>query len=656
MKRHFAITLLFFILVTTNTFAVEIPDPNLREAIRETLQLPAGQPITQQQMLLLENLDIEQAGITDLTGLEYAINLGSLHAWFNPISDLTPLANLTNLIYLDLTECHIADITPLANLIRLQSLHLSSNQIVDIEPLANLTQLQEISLQHNQIQDISSLNNLTQLEALWLDRNRVHDITPLSNLTKLQRLGLTWNPILDYTPLDNLALTVLERTEFCELPSLPIETRLQNRTFPSVFAAFGKPTDTQIIGLNHLSPIEQLALHDLTWRGPSYFELTYTDTPQGWKITGFVEKAQEIRDSLLNLNPNMIFLADIRVRDAWIGYYPEDFPYWLRDENGDIVTSPSGAFLLTDFTQPGMQDIIVQQAIAVAQCGLFDGIFFDWFAEAGHTVTLGYYTYEQEQLAKDNILQRIRAAVREDFLIIINTNREKLPNKAWGTNGLFMETLQDTARRLPVIPGDPYGYKGLKDIEDTLLWAEENLREPQINCLEGWGIPTEPPDSPNNKRWMRLFTTMSLTLSDGYVLYTRGDSHQHIWYDFWDADLGHPIGSKAQHHQDIDGLFIREFTNGWAVYNRSGKNQPITLPRSSIGVSSNKQDITHLLPDLDGEIYLRVGKPFDLNRDGIINILDLILVSQHFGTAAGDVNGDGTTNILDLTAVAQQFN
>ena len=28
----------------------------------------------------------------------------------------------------------------------------------------------------------------------------------------------------------------------------------------------------------------------------------------------------------------------------------------------------------------------------------------------------------------------------------------------------------------------------------------------------------------------------------------------------------------------IEGLFIREFTNGWAVYNRSGKERKIYLP------------------------------------------------------------------------------
>ena len=663
MKRHFAITLLFFILVTTNTFAVEIPDPNLREAIRETLQLPAGQPITQQQMLLLENLDIEQAGITDLTGLEYATNLGSLQAWLNPISDLTPLTHLTNLIYLDLTECQIVDITPLAHLIRLQSLHISSNQIVDIEPLANLTQLQEISLHHNQIEDISSLTNLIQLEALWLDGNRVHDITTLSNLTKLRRLGLTWNPILDYTPLDGLTLTVLDRTAFCELPPLPIETRLQNRTFPSVFAAFSKPTETeQVVGLSHLSPLKQAALHDLTWRDP-YFGVAFISTPQGWKLTGFVEKAQEMRDDLLALNPNMLLLVGIEILTYHPDDYPQNWPYWLKDADGNRIRPPSGANVFyIDLTQPGMQDIIVQQAIAVAECGLFDGIFFDWFGEDGnilvneHTTPREvFYTLEEEQQAKDKILQRIRAQVRDDFLIIINTNRKKIPRRAWGINGTFMETLSDTQLALPVTNGDPYGYKGLKQIEDTLLWAEENLREPQINCLEGWGDPGEPPDSPVNLRFMRVFTTMSLTHSDGYVLYGMDNTHQHIWYDFWDADLGRPIGSKAQHHPDIDGLYIREFTNGWAVYNRSGDEQAITLPRASIGVSSNKQDITHLLPDLDGEIYLRVGKPFDLNRDGTVNVLDLILVSQNFGTTEADINGDGTTNILDLTLVAQQF-
>ena len=646
MSRYlklFVIALLLMWIGIASAQVVEVPDANLRDAIRETLALPAAAPLTEQEMARLKVLYAEDRDIADLTGLDYA----------------------TNLVDLDLTGCQIVDIAPLANLTRLQKLHLSANKIVDIAPLANLTRLEFLNLNYNSLTDINPLANLIKLEILKLNGNWIQDITPLSNLTNLRHLEIVENPILDYSPVEALSLTIFLRSESCELPFLSVKERLANRTFPSIFAAFGKPIEmhTQVSGLNHLSPIEQLALHDLTFNSPG-LGLRFLDTPEGWRLTGIIEEAQEIRDEMLNLNPNVLLLVDIRVRDAWIGYYPEDFPYWIRDANGSPVTEPLGLYLLTDFTQPGMQDIIVEQAVAVAKCGLFDGIFFDWFAEEGGAVLVGtdpsswedgYVGYEAEQQAKDTILRRIRAAVRDDFLIMVNTGRHKISRRAWGINGVFLETLQDTRKGLPVFEGDPYGYDGLKYIEETLRWAEENLREPRVNGVEGWGTPNEPPDSPRNRRFMRVFTTMSLTHTDGYVLYTDGNSHQHYWYDFWDADLGRPIGAKSQQYHGTEGLFIREFTNGWSVYNRSGETQAISLPQVSSGVSSSKKDITHLLPDLDGEIYLRAGVPIDLNADGTVNILDLILVSQSFGTAEGDINGDGETNVLDLTLVAAQF-
>ncbi len=45
----------------------------------------------------------------------------------------------------------------------------------------------------------------------------------------------------------------------------------------------------------------------------------------------------------------------------------------------------------------------------------------------------------------------------------------------------------------------------------------------------------------------------------------------------------------------------------------------------------------------------------DVNRDGVVNIQDLTLVSTHFGKigrSIADVNGDGVVNIVDLTLVA----
>ena len=650
---------------------VEIPDPNLERAIREKLVLPDEIPVTQLVMKQLTGLDAGNSQIKDLVGLEYATNLTRLSLSQNEINNLTPLAGLSRLESLSLWDNPISDLSPLANLTELNYLHLGLCQISDISPLANLTNLTNLYLHGNQISDIKTLTGLTRLTHLWLGWNQIVDVRPLSNLTKLTELILSSNRIVDFSPLEGLSLTRFEYDEVCELtevPGPPVQERIQNRSFPSVFQAW-----YDILNRPELSRENRVARHDL-YLG-SWFGLHWLETDQGFQLVGNLDRARQERDTLLALNPNLIFIVGILMRDDWPSKHPEDWPHWIRDATGNRVSATDYSAFLMDFTHPDVQDIIVQQAIAVSKCGLYDGIFLDWWRE-DWIVLKGYRTYEEEQRARDVIIQQVRAAVGDDFLIWVNPNRSKPRSAMPYINGLFMETVRY----------DDYALDGLIEIESTLLWAEENLREPRINGLEGWGVETEAPDSPTNLRWMRVFTTMGLTHSDGYVLYitgirspnhehdwstfepthlqahnrsiTHNHGHDHYWYDFWDADLGKSIGPKAQQYQNIDGLFIREFTNGWAVYNRSGKSQQISLAEAVIGVESGQTGTAHQLADLDGEIYLRAGTrpaPTDINGDGVVNILDLILVAQNFGTTKSDINGDGTTNILDLILVAQHL-
>ena len=424
---------------------------------------------------------------------------------------------------------------------------------------------------------------------------------------------------------------------------------------------------------------ERLAYHDLHFCC-ALFGLGFAETEHGIKVVGDLKAARNQRDMFLEQNPNMLFLVGIYYYGVHPDTFPEEWPYWLRDENGNRVQDVGWSELLIDFTIPEAQDFFVQQAVAVAECGLYDGIFFDWWSEEWNALYnrntgKNYYDLEVEVNAKISILRRIREAVGDDFLILVNTNRSKVPRSAPYVNGTFMETLRDH--------DGGYTYKGLAEIESTLLWSEENFQYPQINSLEGWGIETEPLDSSTNQRWMRAFTTLSLTHSDGYVQYVSGigatthshayaiweshasehargeihdHQHQHYYYDFWDADLGQPIGEKAQRYQNREGLFIREFTNGWAVYNRSGSPQAVRLPEQATGVESGVRNTLHTLPDLDGDIYLKsVTDRHDVNADGIVNILDLVAVANGFGENAPDVNGDGVVNILDLVAVANAF-
>ena len=317
---------------------------------------------------------------------------------------------------------------------------------------------------------------------------------------------------------------------------------------------------------------------------------------------------------------------------------------------------------------PEVQTAIINKVAGVAQCGLIDGVFFDGFFIQGldnHADHVYSATKDEMLQAWLNIFRGIRERVHDDFLIIINANYTKPTHYTEYVNGIFMETGKDT----------PHGYsrEWIINFEDTLNWADSNLREPRITCLEGEGLSIEPPDGPNNLKAMRLFTTLSLTHSDGYVLYTDGmrdfitqedplgfPHHQHIWHDFWDADLGQPVGPKVALYDDATpGLFIREFTNGWAVYNRSGEPQAVTLPEEAQRVSSGWVGTEHVLPDLDGEIYLRIEppNPADVNKDGVVNILDLTIVVQALGTDTkkGDVNGDGVVNVFDLVIVAEEI-
>ena len=126
------------------------------------------------------------------------------------------------------------------------------------------------------------------------------------------------------------------------------------------------------------------------------------------------------------------------------------------------------------------------------------------------------------------------------------------------------------------------------------------------------------------------------------------------WHSFWEADLGRPVGNqKAQQYDNIEGLFIREFTNGWAVYNRSYADRTIRFSVPVQGTHSKRIGTQHEVPDIDGEIFIKVD--IDLNDDGAVNILDLVLVANAFGEDAPDLNGDGVVNILDLVIVANAF-
>ena len=642
-----------------------MPDPILRKAVRQELKIDANAPLTKADMSRLLVLASNRVDITeelsDLTGLESAVRLHSLLLWDHRVRDLRPLANLTNLRYLGFNRGPISDITPLAGLVNLETLTIWGNQIVDVSPLAELINLRVLKLAFNQIEDFSPLAGLVNLEWLAIQRNRSSDISAIPTAK----------------------LTRFEYDETCAVPGLPFADRIEDREYPSVSGVWAYvPNKPQVIPTPETSEIKPNAYLDLrVGASPSILRLGWAfNQPSSDEFVRLIaagianiEDAKQRREAILAFNPKAIFLVQVLYYSGLPSrVYPEDSvlrDLYLRNKNGNRIVEEGDGGALLDFTLPETQEFVFDQIRAIKACSLFDGIFFDHWSEWER---LPGRPQAEEHIARDRIIQEARAIVGDDMLILVNTNENKIPRWAEYINGTFMET---HAIAVKIEGVDKYQHLGytradLLDIEDTLVWSESNFREPRINVLQGQGIDVEPPDSPRNRQWMRTFTTMSLTLSDGYVQYLtlRGTYGPEVhWHPFYDAPLGRPIGEKGQNYKNrddvaIEGVFIREYTNGWAVYNRSGTEQQIEFSEAVSGVASGVEGKRlHTLPDLDGEIYLKSASGLetpptaDVNGDGIVNILDLVAVANAFGEAEPDLNGDGVVNIQDLVIVANNF-
>ena len=174
---------------------VNIPDAGLALSVRRELDLAEGTDITLANMRSLTQLNANGfklpnwQRIRDLTGLDHAINLSSIHLSANKISDISVLSGLNNL----------------------SMLYLGSNDISDISALSGLNNLTRLDIGDNDISDISVLSGLDNITVLFLDRNDISDISTLPDLSGLRDVYIASNPILDLSK-NRTARTRLQQT------------------------------------------------------------------------------------------------------------------------------------------------------------------------------------------------------------------------------------------------------------------------------------------------------------------------------------------------------------------------------------------------------------------------------------------------------------
>jgi internalin A len=181
--------------------SVVFADPKLEAAVRVELGIPAD-PLTLGDMASLTSLALFSRGITNLAGLEYAVNLTYLNLNENPgLVGCGALSGLGSLRELYLNNCGLTDLLFLAGLSHLWNLELGSNAIEDVRPLLGLTELWRLRLDYNPLTNQVELASLTGLGELGLPGTGLSNLAFVSGMMSLYGLDFWDNRVSDLGPL-----------------------------------------------------------------------------------------------------------------------------------------------------------------------------------------------------------------------------------------------------------------------------------------------------------------------------------------------------------------------------------------------------------------------------------------------------------------------
>ena len=122
-------TMMFCLVGCISTPLAILPAQAVETIIRDGVNKPKGK-ITQKDYETIRRLHLLDKEIGNLKAMpifQYASNLEDLNLYDNRISDLTPISKLSKLSWLNLGRNQIKDLSPLESLLRLKKLYIYEN-------------------------------------------------------------------------------------------------------------------------------------------------------------------------------------------------------------------------------------------------------------------------------------------------------------------------------------------------------------------------------------------------------------------------------------------------------------------------------------------------------------------------------------------------
>ncbi len=654
---------------------VEIPDKALRLGIEETLGI---ETVTQASIATLKVLKASNRGISNLKGLEFAVNLEELWISGNPITDLSPLAGCVHLVGLGVWHVPISNLSPLAELTKLEWLECVEGSISDISPLRNLKNLRSLRLAHNRIRDVSPLSGLVNLEDIAIYDNEISDISPLSSLKGLKILRICDNRISNISPLSKLTnLTVLELCSNNVRDITPLE-ELRNL----------KKLDLSHTGISDVSSLEGLSnLEDLILSNNKISDVT----PLGKSIKlERLNLTHNLIDSITPLAPlseraNILWSNNPgsprggpKIEGPWLWTW---IPASSHHHGWDMLAEATGGAVTE---------------LQIATHGATEG------DPAGNSV---WTSHKLSPTGNDNIRELTNALGwgpgRELYSIVL-----------YGCINLYSPRKQETSMYLGCDDGARIWLNGVKVFSkfrsDGYL-TDYNSHIP-VTLKQGKNVIFVALDDRDYRRWSAFFgfdAGTDYTVAPPGIGYTFSKTPIHVGDTFtiniraenvfdlagWQFDIAFdPTMLEAIDMSEGDFLKpggVTTFFQDGRIDNPSGKITGLNAARlADRGVSGGgtllqvrfkaksggETELTLLnfqFGSITGEDIpvglhkvhiivegrLAIG---DVNRDGVVSILDLILVARQLWKSVPpnspvDVNGDGVVDIIDLTLTAQEL-
>ena len=551
----------------------------------------------------LEHLGIGHNNLSDLSPIAGLINLKFLYFPVNNISDMSPLKRLVNLEHITFHDNRITDLSPLAGLVNLRSIHTWGNRFSDISSLRHLRKLEVLDVCGAQLSDLSPLAGLTSLKEIYFFRNEIPDISPLAGLTGLTRLRLEDNDISDISPLAGLT----------NLKWLAVQ-------------------NNKIVDFSPLDGLRENVV--IVWHGNPGFPKGGPKIagPWLWVILPDV-RLESGTDLLSEVTGGSVTEVKIATDGATEGMPVGD----------DVWTShklpPTGRNNLDDMLGRALPDGVIYGTLSLhsprdQETTMYVG------GESGVRVWLnGSLIHENlRRFRNDDYSNFFPVTLRQgdNALLVAVVTRFRS-----GNNNAFLGFEPETEYTV-ANPGVGYAFSDTPiHFGDTFTL---DIRAENVFDLAGWqfDIAFDP---------ARL---EAKEVSEGDFLKTDGGATF-----FQSGRIDNAAGK-------ITGLIAGRISEGGV----SGTGSVLQVRFKAKTEGETKLALENFLfgsvaeasiPAGPREVHITVEErllPGDVNRDGVVNILDLIRVAQQLGQRVSpdspvDVNGDGVVNIFDLTLVAQ---